>query len=146
MRIMRSNNIGVIGTVQLLTIGIMNIISGASSSTVQCIGNGSNCANSVILSIIFIVLITIWYLILWVLALIVEAKRQKRLAQLLFLAEFAILPIALFDLFKQKDLSLPSYITNILYIVFLLWVNYSLLKIIKYGNRRMRLKNKITEE
>ena len=116
----------------------MNILNGASKSFIQCVGNGSSCANNVILSIIYIILVTVYYAILWAISLLIQSKRNKRLAKLLFLGELIIVPVALFNLFYQKNMLL-GIITNLSYLFFLVWINILCYKYIRYGNQRIRV-------
>lgn len=111
---------GVATMIQFVVLAFLNIASQANSVVTTCRHDGGNCVSNLIVSLLFYLLIAGWFGAVWLLGLLAQNRRSKRLAQLLILAELAIMGIAYANTKLHGDIL--SRITSLCAIALALWV------------------------
>lgn len=102
---------GVAVTAQFIIITILNFANGLSSAVRQCMNNSGNCVSNIILSLLYFLLVSVWFGALWVTGLAAQDRRSKRICKLLISGEGLVFLVALFDLTHHNP-SLLGQITS----------------------------------
>lgn len=111
--------VAIITLVQFITISFLGIANGLYSIISTCVEH-DECLSNALVSIIYFILIAVWFGFLWILAYSAQERRSKRLAQLLIAAEGLVALIALFNARHHPD---PlGLITSIVDFVLAIWV------------------------
>lgn len=132
MKIKYETNIATL--VQFITLSLLNIATGLNSIITTCIHNSNDCVTNTMLSVIFFIIVAIFFAGVWVLGYTVQDRRSTRLAQLLILVEIAIFLFALLNAKNHTDLL--SLFTSITDMLLAIWVIASCLVLIKNGGKR----------
>ncbi len=128
---------GIAATIQFITITAVNFISGITSTVHQCSSTGGSCFSDVFLSIIYFLLLTVWFGILWAMGMAAQEKRKKNLALLLIGGEMMVALISLFQL-THRTSSPVSRIGGLIGLILSLWVSYLAIRLIKAKGGRVR--------
>ncbi len=132
--------------IQFITLAFLNIGTGAVSVITTCRANNGNCVSNLLVSLIFFILITLWFAFVWILGYAAQEQRSKRLAQALIVAETFIAIFALFDIKHHSDpLSLATSIIDLCLSAWVISLSYRLMKagggrIVAKQRPRQRLK------
>lgn len=91
--------------------------------------------SNLLVSIIFFILVAVWFGLIWLLGWAAQDRRSKRLAQLLICAEVLIAMVAYFNAKNHPDLL--SLITSIVDLVLAIWIIYLAIRLIRSGGGRV---------
>jgi hypothetical protein len=106
--------------IQFVSLTLLNVANGAVSVVSQCHSGSTNCVSNLLSSLVFFLLISIWFGCVWILGFTAQDRRSKRLAQLLILIETMIAIVALFNAKHHTD---PlSLITSLIDFGLSIWV------------------------
>ena len=114
---------GIATTIQLIAMTALNFINAVSTSIGQCTTSGSDCAGNIITNLLFFMLVTVWFIFIWVVGFAAQDRRSRRLSQLLMLAEFFTAAVALFDLIHRSS-SFWGEISSFIDAALAVWVLY----------------------
>lgn len=118
-RIIFKYPVHVIALVHFIAMCFLGIANGAYSIVTTC-QQYSDCLSNALVSVVYWLLIAVWFGFLWILAYTAQEKRSKRLAQLLIACEAFVAFIAFFNARHHPDVI--GLITSIVDIFFALWV------------------------
>lgn len=119
--------------IQFIVLGLLNIANGLNSVITTCHRTGTDCVSNLLVSIIFFILVMIWFGFICFLGYMAQERRSKRFAQLLILAELMIVMVAYFNARHHTDFL--SLATSLIDLVLALWI-------ITLAFRLMRAKGK----
>lgn len=111
---------GIATLIQFITLTFLGMANGLNSIISTCRHQSNDCAENIMLSIIFFIITAAWFGGIWILGYVAHDRRSKRLAQLLILAECGIGLIALFNAMHHTDLL--GLVTSIVDLALVLWV------------------------
>lgn len=126
---------GIAALIHLGVITVFNIGNGINSSVVQCTNGSSDCVGNIITSILYFMLLTMWFAFLWILAAAAQTKRSRKLAFLLIGGEFLVFMISLFNAQRHNDLL--GLVTSLVDAVFALWVGWLAFRLFISGGARV---------
>jgi len=127
---------GIAALIHLAVITVFNIVNGFHSSITQCVENGSNdCIESIITSMLYFMVITMWFIALWLLAVAAQTRRSRKLAFLLIGGEFMVFIVAVFNAQHHNDLL--GLTTSLVDAALALWVGFLAFRIFKSGGGRV---------
>lgn len=106
--------------IQFVLLTFLNIATGLSSVVSECHKDSSNCVSNLLVSLIFFLLISVWFGFIWILGFAAQDRRSKRLARVLIGAEVFIALIALFN--AKHHTSILSLTTSLIDLTLALWV------------------------
>ena len=131
--------------IQFIVLSFLNIATGVNSTVNDCRQDGPDCVGSILVSIIFYILVVIWFGFIWVLGYTAQERRSKRLAQVLIAAETFIVLIAYFNARHYNDiLSLITSVVDLILAVWVIFLAFRLMRakggrvVINKGSRRRR--------
>ncbi len=128
---------GIATTVQLIFVTVFNIINGTASSIDQCTNNSGNCVSNIVLSLLYFMVLSVGFVILWLIGMETQDKRSKRLAQLLILGEFVVAGISIFDL-THRDPSITGRMSSFVDGVFSIWVIILAVRLLRANGGRIK--------
>jgi Ca2+/Na+ antiporter len=120
--------------IQFIVLGLLNIADALQSIISTCAHSGGDCVGNLLSSIIFYFLIVIWFGIILIIGFGAQQRRNKRLAELLILAELAVIVVAAYNIkldhfgFHNGILSLVTSIIDIILCGWVIKVAYQLTK------------------
>jgi hypothetical protein len=126
--------------IQFIALVILNIGTGAVSVISDCNKNNGGCVSNLLVSLIFFMLITLWFGAIWILGYHAQERRNKRLAQLLIVAECCIAVVALFNIKHHNNWL--SLCTSVLDFCLCIWVITLAFRLIKSGGGRIVVKHR----
>ena len=127
---------GVAALIHLAVITVFNILNGFHSSIGQCVnGNGNDCIESIITSMLYFMLITFWFVALWLLATAAQTRRSRKLAFILIGCEFMVFAISMFN--AQHHNHLLGLTTSLVDATLAVWVGFLAFRIFIAGNGRV---------
>jgi len=126
---------GIATFIQFILLVFLNIANGANSVVTTCHKDSSNCVSNLIVSLIFFLLVAIWFMCVWLLGYTAQQRRSKRLAQLLIVVEVLILLTALFNARHHTDLL--SFATSLIDIALAIWVITLAFRLMRSGGGRV---------
>ncbi len=106
--------------IQFVLLTFLNIATGLSSVVSECHKDSTNCVSNLLVSLIFFLLISVWFGFIWILGFAAQDRRSKRLARVLIVAEVFIALIALFN--AKHHTSVLSLATSLIDLVLASWV------------------------
>lgn len=106
--------------IQFVLLTFLNIATGLSSVVSECHKDSSNCVSNLLVSLIFFLLISVWFGFIWILGFAAQDRRSKRLARVLIVAEVFIALIALFN--AKHHTSALSLATSLIDLALAIWV------------------------
>ncbi len=128
---------GIAATIQFISLTLLNFISGASTTVSECTKGNGSCMGNVVLSILYFLVITVWFGALWLAGFAAQDRRSKRIAQALILAEGMVFLVGLYDFSKHKS-SLISSIISVVEIISSVWIAWLALRLILARGGRVR--------
>lgn len=121
--------------IQFIALSFLNIANGINSVVTTCRSETGDCMSNLLVSIIFFILVAVWFGLIWLLGWAAQDRRSKRLAQLLICAEVLIAMVAYFNAKNHPDLL--SLITSIVDLVLAIWIIYLAIRLIRSGGGRV---------
>lgn len=128
---------GIATTIQFIVITALNFISGFSGTIHQCRTSSSGCVSDVITNLIFFILLTVMFGILWVVGFAAQDRRSRRIAKLLIAGELFLCLVGLFDLMHTKE-SIINDIISVIEVASSLWISWLALRLIMAKGGRVR--------
>lgn len=126
---------GIAALIHLGVITLLNIVNGVQSTAQQCTNNGTDCLGNVITSMIFFMLLTIFFALVWILAAATQTRRSRKLAFLLIGAEGLVILVSLFDATHSSN---PFTITiGVINAILAAWVAVLALRLFISGGKRV---------
>jgi len=126
---------GIATLIQFVTMTILNVGTGFVAIITGCRGGVSNCVVSAFTSVVFFMLIALWFGIVWGLGFMAQQRRSKHLAQLLICAEAMIALVALFNAKHHTD---PlGLVTSLVDFALAIWVMYLAFRLIRANGARI---------
>jgi hypothetical protein len=132
---------GVATLAQFVAMGLLNIVGQLDSIVTTCTHSGGDCLGNTITSVGFYVLIVIWFGFVAILGYGAQARRSKRLAQLLIAAEAVVAVVALYNL-KHSN-GLVGFITSLVDLALAVWIITLSFRLMKAGGRRVVVKKRV---
>ena len=129
--------------IQFVTLTLLNVATGTVSVISTCHDGNGDCVSNLLVSLIFFLLVALWFGFVWVLGYTAQERRSKRLAQILILAEALIALVALFNVKHHTD---PlSLITSVIDLGLSIWVVTLAYRLIKAGGSRIVTKQRLIQ-
>lgn len=127
---------GVATFVQFVVISLLTFGSQVSSIVGSCTGEHKNCITNSLSSILYFMLLVLWFGFIWILGYSAQKRRSRQLCRLLIAVEVGVMMIALFDL-KRHTTSL-GLITSAADLLLAAWVIYLALRLKRARGGRIR--------
>lgn len=112
--------------IQFITIALLNVIDALQTIISTCIHTSGECVSNMVVSVIYYVLIIVWFGTIFALGFTAQQQRSKRFAQILILAELAVLVVAGYnlklDIARGNHNGLLSLITSLIDVALALWI------------------------
>lgn len=106
--------------IQFVVLTLLNIATGVSSVVSTWRTDRSSFVSNLLVSLIFFLLISVWFGFIWILGYAAQERRSKHLARLLIAAEALIALVALFSVTHNN--SVLSVVTSSVDLALALWV------------------------
>ena len=125
--------------IQFIVLSFLNIVNGVDSIVTTCTHSGADCTGNILSSVIFYILIVCWFAIVLALGYLAQARRSKRLAQLLIAAEGAIMLVALFNirLAIKYSSGFLNLFTSTIDVILAIWVITLAYRLMRAGGGRV---------
>lgn len=108
--------------IQFIVLSLLNIANGVNSVVTTCRQDGGSCISNLLVSMIFYLLVVLWFGFVWILGYAAQERRSKRLAQVLIAAELAIALVAYFNIRHHNHKDFLGVTTSVIDLVLALWV------------------------
>lgn len=95
---------GVSTLAQFVSVTLLNLIGIIAASVQGCIKDGSECIGDTALNLLYFLVLSGWFAFIWVLGYAAQDRRSKRMAQVLILAELAVVFATLINIKGHTDL------------------------------------------
>jgi hypothetical protein len=120
-------------------LGLLNIATGVDSVVTTCAHDRPDCVSNIIVSLLFYLLIVGWFGMVLGLGYLAQERRGKHLAQLLIMAEAAILLVAAFNvkLNLKYHNGLLSLFTSLLDVALAIWIITLAYRLMRAGGKRI---------
>lgn len=126
---------GIAALIHLAVMTVFNILNGANSSVQQCTNGSSDCVGNIITSMLYFMLITFWFVFLWILASAVQSRRSRKLAFILIGCEMLVVMVSLFN--AQHYNELLGLVTSLVDAALAAWVAWLAFRIFITGGARV---------
>lgn len=126
--------------IQFVALVFLNIGTGAVSIVSKCYDHSGDCVSNLLVSLIFFILISIWFALIWVLGYTVQERRNKNLARLLIIAESSIAVIAIFNATHATDIL--NFCTSAIDFCLSIWVITLAYRLMTSGGGRIVTKQR----
>lgn len=126
---------GIAALIHLGVITLFNILNGVSSSVQQCTDSGRDCIGNIITSMLYFMVITIWFAALWILAAAAQDRRSRKMAFVLICAEGMVILVSLFNARHHNDIL--GLITSLVDAALATWVALLALRLFIAGGGRV---------
>ena len=128
--------------IQFIALTVLTFINEAVSVITTCSKNNGSCVSNLISTLIFFMLVAIWFAAIWILGFNAQDRRNKRLAQLLIAAECCIAIVALFNIKHHENWF--GLLTSIIDFGLCIWVITLAFRLMKSGGGRIVIKHRET--
>jgi len=130
---------GIATLIQFIVLSILNIIDAIYSIVDTCAHSGGSCIPNMLTSIVFYILVVVWFGFLVLLGFSAQAKRNKRLCKLLIGAELLVFVVAGYNIklgitYHNGPLTL---FTSLIDLVMSVWIISLALRLMRAGNARV---------
>ena len=125
--------------IQLIVLGLLNILTGIGS-TIDACHKDTDCLGSLLINFVFYVVLVVWFVALAVIGYAAQQRRSRRLAQLLIAAEGLVALVALFDVKHHQDVL--GLITSLADLVLALWIILLAFRLMRAGEGRVVVKRR----
>jgi hypothetical protein len=119
--------------IKFVVLSLLNIANQINQGVSGC--RHDQCTSSVLTSVIFYLLVVMWFGSVWILGMLAQRTRNKRLAQLLICAEAGIALIAAFNARHHTDIL--SLITSLVDLILAIWIITLAFRLMRAGNARV---------
>lgn len=126
---------GIAALIHLAVITLFNILNGINASVQQCRSASNDCVGDIITSMLYFMLITMWFTSLWILAAATQERRSRKLAALLIACEGMVFIVALFNARHHNDAL--GLITSLVDAAFATWIALLAFRIFIAGGARV---------
>ena len=134
MRLRYETGVGTIA--QFIIMGFLNFINAIFSGVSGCTNSSANdCVSNIILSLLFLILITVWFGFLAILGYAAQDKRSKRLALILLGAESLVALVALFD--AKHHPNILGLLTSLIDAALAIWIAVLAYRLWRSGGGRV---------
>ena len=120
---------------QFIVISLLGIPNGLNSIITTCKDSHSDCFANTFLSLVYFILIVVFFGALWILGFAAQDRRSKRLARILIAAEAMVLLVALFNAKHHTDLI--GLLTSLVDAGFAAWIIVLAWRLQKAGGGRV---------
>ena len=125
--------------IQFIVLGLLNIADALQSIITTCNHKGGDCVGNLLSSVVFYLLITMWFGAILALGISAQEGRNKRLAQVLICAELAVFVVAGYNI--KLNISYHngylSLLTSCVDIIFSIWVISLAYRLMRAGGGRV---------
>lgn len=111
---------GIATSAQFITMTVLNFVNAISASVSGCTNHNGDCVSNMLLSMMYFIVVAVWFGFLSVLGYAAQDKRSKRLAQVLIAAEVMVALVAAFDAKHHPDTL--GLVTSLIDLAFAVWV------------------------
>ncbi|MDB5168734.1 MAG: hypothetical protein JWO41_90 [Candidatus Saccharibacteria bacterium] len=125
---------GIATMTQFLVLGMLNLLYAIYSSIHSCL-NHDQCASNSMLSIVYFVLLGVWFGFIAALGYAAQDKRSKRLSQVLIMAEALVALVALFNLKHYADYF--GLVISVIDLGLAVWVGVLAFRLMRSGGGRI---------
>jgi magnesium-transporting ATPase (P-type) len=124
--------------IQFVIVSLFTLVSQAVSTVSSCHQNGSNCVSNLLVSIIFYIVVAVAFGGIWLVGYGAQARRSRRLAQLLICIEafFALLALLSIKL-NASSRSAAGLFASFGMLILSAWVLTLAFRLMRAGNRRV---------
>ena len=134
---------GIATLIQFITLSVLAFANSVNSVVSTCHSDHSNCISNLIVTLIFTIILVVWFGFIWVLGFTAQHQRSKRLSQLLIAIEGAVILVAAFNAKHHTDwLSLATSFTDVMLGIWVVFLAFRLMRSdggrIVAGQRRRR--------
>ena len=119
--------------VQFILLSFLGIANALNSMVATCRHDSPNCADNILVSIVFWIFTAAWFGAIWILGVSAQERHSKRLAQLLIAVELFVGLIALFNARHHTDLLGLS--TSIIDLILVVWVISSAIRLLRSSGK-----------
>ena len=105
--------------IQFVAMSFLTFANEVNSVVTTC-HSGNDCGGNLITSLLFFLLVAIWFGTVWMLGYVTQQNRSKHLSRLLIVIELGIAVIALFDAKHHTDIL--SLFTSLVDIALSIWI------------------------
>lgn len=132
---------GIATSIQFIVVTFFNIINGIASSINQCTNGNNDCVGNIVLSLLYFLVISIWFGGLWLAGFAAQDRRSKRISQILIAGELMVLLVSLFDLTHHNP-SAMGKITSFVDAILAFWVTLLAFRLMTAKGGRVRPRNR----
>jgi hypothetical protein len=131
--------------IQFAVISLLNIATGVTSVVSTCSSSKTQCVTNMLSSVVFYILIVLWFGFIMLLAIKAQQKRTKRFSQLLILSELGVFAVAGYNIKAGMDYHYGALdlFTSFIDLVFSVWVISLSYRLIRSGGGRVVTKRHI---
>jgi hypothetical protein len=126
--------------IQFIVLGILNIATALQSIITTCTHSGGDCVSNLLSSVIYYILIVVWFGLILALGFAAQQGRNKHLAQTLICAELAVFIVAAYNI-KLDHLGfhngILSLITSCIDVILSIWVMSLAFRLIRASGKRL---------
>jgi hypothetical protein len=126
---------GIAALIHLAVMTVLNVANGVNSSVMQCTTGSSDCIGNIITSMLYFMVLTIWFALLWILAAATQERRSRWLAVLLIGAEMVVIAFSLFNAKGHNELL--GLVTSLVDATLAAWVALLALRLFISGGARV---------
>ena len=127
---------GIAALIHLAVITVFNVIHLFHSSIKECVVSAANdCVETVITSMLYFMLITFWFILLWLVAVAAQTRRSRKWAFLLIGGEFMVFAVAMFNAQHHNDIL--GLTTSIVDAALAVWVGFLAFRLFIAGGGRV---------
>lgn len=110
--------------IQLIVLAFLNIANMIYSIVSTCSHPGGDCVGNTLTSIVYYILIVIWFITIAGLGYMAQTKRSRRLTKILILAELAVFVVASYNIrlgIEYHNGALSSF-TSLVDVILAVWI------------------------
>lgn len=111
---------GIATLIQFISMSLLGFANGVDSVVTTCRATGSDCVSNLIVSIIFFILLSLWFGFVWVLGYTAQERRSPKIAYTLIATEGAIAMVAYFN--ARHHTGVLSLATSLLDLGLAIWI------------------------
>ena len=126
---------GIATLIQFVTMAFLNVGTGLVSVVSGCHSGIGDCIVNSFTSLVYFLLITLWFGFVWVLGFIAQDRRSKRVAQALIGAEILIALVALFN--ARHHVDAIGLVTSLIDAVLAIWIIFLAFKLMRSDGARI---------
>lgn len=136
---------GIATSIQFVVVTILNLIDGVASSVSQCTSGSGSCFGDIALALVYFVLISICFGVLWLIGFAAQDRRSKRIALFLIAGEGLVFLLSLYNL-THHNTSLINSATSFVDLVLSVWVAFLAFRIMRAKGGRVRTRHRVVHK